>query len=196
MAALVPVAPGDVARDAPAPVLMGGIVGAGNGELLERPEVRLDGVQPAGIGRRVDGLDVVSGHKPLQAGMLVRVEVIHDDVEAGGRRIARAQPGEDGEEVLDRLAFAHLADEAVGVNVVEGEELLGSLEAAVGCPKPPGMTFLGPALAVQRPQFERATLVEADDCPVLGRRLVEVEDAVFFTSNSGSFDSFQVFVCW
>ena len=126
----------------------------------------------------------------------MRVEVIHNDVEAGGQRIARSQPGEDGEEVLNRLAFAHLADETVGVNVVEGEELLGSLETAVGCPEPPGMTLPGPALAVQRSQFEWTTFVEADDGAVLGRCLVEVEYAVFFTSNSGSFDSFQVFVCW
>ena len=158
--------------------------------------MRLDGIQPTGVGRRVGRLDVVRGHERLQLRVLMGVEVIHDDVEPKFGGIARAQLGENGNEVLHRLTFAHLADETVGVNVVKGEELFGALEAEVGCAKSPGMTFLGPTLAVQRSQLERATLVEADDRPVLGRRLVEVEYTVFFTSNSGSFDSFQVFVCW
>lgn len=174
---------------------MGGIVGPGDGELLERGEVRLDGVEPAGIGWREDGLDVVVGHERLELGMLVGVEVVHDDVEPGAQRIAGAQARKDGEKVLHRLAFAHLSDEAVGMDVVEGEELFGALEASVGRPESLGMALLGPALAVQRPQFERATLVEADDGPVFGCRVIEVENPVFFTSNSGSLDVFQVFVC-
>jgi len=128
--------------------------------------------------------------------MLVRAEVVHDDVEPEFGGIAGAQSREDSEQVLDGLALAHLADEAVGMDVVKGEELLRALEATIGCPEAPGMPSLRPTLAGERPQFERAALVEADDRPVFRAALVEVEDAVFFDSKSGSFDSFQVFVCW
>jgi len=125
----------------------------------------------------------------------VGVEVIHHDVKTDGQRVARAQPGEDGEEVIHRLTLAHLADETVGVDVIEGQQLLRAMETAVGGPEALGMADERPAPARQRPQFERAALVEADDGPVLRAAFVEVEDSVFFTSNSGSGDCFQVLVC-
>lgn len=158
--------------------------------------MRLDGVQPTGVGRRVDRLNVVLSHERLQASVLVRVEVIHHHVETDSQRVARAQPGEDGQKVLHGLALAHLADEAISVHVVEGEQLLRPLVAMVGGPEALGMPDRCPAAPGQRPQLERAALVEADDRTAFGAALVEVEHAVFFTSNSGSGDSFQVFVCW
>lgn len=172
------------------------VVSAADGELLEWREVGLDRVQPTGVGRRVDRLDVVSGHECLQPSVLVGVEVVHDDVEPGVERIAGPQPGEDGEEVVDGLALAYLADEAVGVHIVEGEQLLRPRQPAVGRPEAPGLADPGPAATGQRSQFERAALVEADDRSAFRTALVEVEDAVFLTSNSGSGDCFQVLVCW
>ena len=74
--------------------------------------------------------------------MLVRVEVVHDQVEACAQGVAGAQPGEDGEEVGDRLALAHLADETVGVDVVESEQLLGTVEPAVGRAEALGMAVV------------------------------------------------------
>lgn len=195
MAALVAVAPRQVAGDAPAPVLVGGVVGAVDGKPLERSEVGFDGIEPAGVGRCVGRLDVVVGHERSQAGVLVGVEVIHHNVQAGGHGVAGPQPCEDGQQVADGLAFAHLADETIGMDVVEGQQLLCALEPPVGRPEALGMAHWRPALAGQRSQFERAALVEADDGAVLRALLVEVEDAVFFASNSGSGDCFQVLVC-
>ena len=124
------------------------------------------------------------------------VEVVHHDVEPDGDGVAGAEPREDGEEVIDRLALPHLADETVGMDVIEGKELFRAFIAVVGCPEPLRMPDRCPAATGQRSQFERAALVEADDRAVVGAALVEVEDAVFFTSNSGSGDCFQVLVCW
>jgi hypothetical protein len=157
--------------------------------------VALDGVQPARVGRRVDGLDVVGGHEGLQADVLVGVEVIHHDVKPDGQRVARAQPSEDGEEVVDSLVFTHLADEAVGVDIVKGQQLLGAMQPPIGRAEALRVADRRPAATGERPQFERAALVEADDRPTCGAALVEVEDSVFFTSNSGSGDAFHVLVC-
>lgn len=196
MAAFVPVAPGEVAGDAPAAVLVGGVVRPCDRELLQWREVRLDRVQPAGVGRGVDRLDVVSGHERPQADVLVCVQVIHHHVQPLMEGVAAPQPREDREQVVDALAFADLAHEAVGMHVVEGEELFGALEPPVGRPEALGMANGRPAVAGERSQLERAALVEADDRATLGAALVEVEDAVFFPSNSGSGDSFHVLVCW
>jgi len=157
--------------------------------------VRLDGVEPTRVGRRVNGLYVVGSHEGAQAGVLVRIEVVHDEVEAEGRPIAGSQPRKNREQVIDRFPLAHLGHEAVGMDIVEGEQLLRPLEPPVGRPEALRMAHWRPAPSRQRPQLERAALVEADDGATFRAPLVEVEDSVFFTSNSGSGDCFQVFVC-
>ena len=157
--------------------------------------MRLDGVEPARGGGRVDGLDVVGGHERLQAGVLVGVEVVHHHVEPRGEWVAGPQAGKDGQQVGNGLALAHLADEAVGMDIVEREQLLSAVEPAVGGAEALRVADRCPGASPKRPQLERATLVEADDGAIWRIALVEVEDAVFFTSKSGSGDCFQVFVC-
>lgn len=158
--------------------------------------MRFNGVQPTCVGRGVGGLDVVGSHEGLQAGVLVGVQVIHHDVETNLQGVAGPQPREDSEQVIDRFALAHLAHEAIAVDIVEGEQLLGAVEPPVGRPEALWMANGRPASSSKGPQFERATLVEADDGGTFGAAFVEVEDAVFFDSNSGSGDCFQVLVCW
>ena len=79
------------------------------------------------------------------------------------REVAGAPPGEGGEEGGDGLALAHLADETVGVDVVEGEQLLRPLEPAVGGAEALGVADGRPGASPKRPQLERAVLVEAGD---------------------------------
>lgn len=124
------------------------------------------------------------------------VEVVHHDVETNRDRVAGAEPRENGEEVIDPLMLAHLANEAIGMDVVEGEELFRPFVTVVGCPEALGMADRRPAASGQGPQFERSALVEADDRPTFRTAFVEVENTVFFPSNSGSGDCFQVLVCW
>ncbi len=144
--------------------------------------MRFDGVEPARIGRRVGGLDVVRSHERLEASVFVRVEVVHHHVEPDVHGIAGSEAGEDGEQVVDPFVLAHLANEAVGMDIVEGEELLGALQSPVGRPEALRVTGAEPALPGQRSQLERAALVEADDRTVLWALFVEVEDGVFLTS--------------
>lgn len=108
--------------DAPAAALMGRVVGAVDGELLKRPEVRLDGVWSARIDGRVDRLDTLVSHERPEPGVLVTVQVIHHDVEADLQRVAGPQPREDGQQVLHNLTLAHLADKPL-THPVSGSKL-------------------------------------------------------------------------
>jgi hypothetical protein len=49
--------------------------------------------------------------------VLVGVEIVRHDVEAEMDRIARSEPGEDREKVIDAFVFAHLAYQAIGMNI-------------------------------------------------------------------------------
>lgn len=190
------VAPCEVTGDPPATRAVVPIIGDLQRELLERREVGFDGVEPTGVGGSEDRLHVVTRQVLPHPLVTMGVEVVHDDVESGIGRVAGAQAAEGGQDIAVGLPLPHLADQAVGMHIVEGEELFRSLQPPVGGAKALGMAFGGPAAAVEGTQFQRTALVEADHRPVFGRRRVEVEDAVFFRSNSGSGDSFQVFVCW
>src|SRR3954451_1313852 len=55
----VPVPPGDVAADHACLVAVGGVVGAVEGEVAQRGELRLDPVEPGAVERRVGDLGVV-----------------------------------------------------------------------------------------------------------------------------------------
>ena len=193
--ACLAVSPREVAGDAAAAALMVAVIGDVQCELLQRREVRFDGVEPAGVGGGEDRLHVVRLQVLPHRGVAVAAQVVHDEVQPYVVRVAGAQPAEDRQQVLMRLAFAHLADEAVGVHIVEGEQLFRALEPPIGRPETHRMSGRRPRASVERTQLQRAALVETDHRPIRRRRGVEVEDAVFFTSNSGSGDSFQVLLC-
>src|SRR3989304_5824933 len=118
-------------------------------------------------------------------------EVVHDNVEFERDGVAGAQLLEDFQHICAHLARVDFTDKTVGVDVIEGQELLGALKPAVGSTQAFGMMARPPRASVDRSQLQRTTLVEADYGPSLRRSVVKVEDTVFFTSNSGSGDSFQ-----
>lgn len=64
----------------------------------------------------------------------------------------------------------------------------------VGGRKPVGFALGRPVLAEYWPNFQGTALVVTEDTAVPGTALVEPEDSVFFGSNSGSGDTFQVLV--
>lgn len=162
---------------------------------LHHSEVRLDCVQPAGVRRRVELFDVVGSHESLHADVLVRVEVFHHDERPGLDSKAGPQSGEGSEQIVDSLSLAHLADEAIGMNVVERQQLLCPLQPPIGRTEALRMPRRKPLSSRQRPQFGRSALVEADDRSVRRTALVEVEEGVLFTLYSASFDAFHVLVC-
>ncbi len=94
------------------------------------------------------------------------------------------------------LALVGLADQAAKrIGQLSGGQRLGALEPPIGRPETGRVSGWRPRTPVERTQFQRAALVETDHRPTWRRRGVEVEDAVFFASNSGSGDSFQVLLC-
>ena len=86
--------------------------------------------------------------------------------------------------------------EHVPVHIVEGEQLFCAGSSGICCPMSFGMPSSGPRDSGDWPEFHRSELIEADDMAPSRGPVVEFQNAVFFTSNSGSGDSFQVFVRW
>src|SRR5262249_57001187 len=80
--------------------------------------------------------------------------------------------------------------QAVGVDVVETEELLGALLPMIGRPHPLGPAAAPPCATAQWAEFQRPPLVEANHCRPRRARPVELPGAVFFRSNAGSSEVF------
>jgi hypothetical protein len=182
----------EVTIDATAPDDVVEIVGVGEGEALEDSEVGFDEVEPGGFGRGEDGADTKPAQKRQEARVIVDVvEVVHDHEQtlAG---VTGAEPAEGVEEIGEAFLATEDPAEAIGVNVVEAEKLLGSLEPAVGSPSPQGSSLLGPGQATYGLELQGTPLVEADYRRALRAALVEPADSFFFRSKSGSCDVFQV----
>lgn len=121
----------EVAVNATAPDDVVEIVGVGEGEALEDTEVGFDEVEPGRFGRSEDGADAKPAQESQEARVIVDVvEVVHDHEQtlAG---VTGAKPAEGVEEIGEALLAAKDPAEAIGVNVVEAEKLLGSLEPAI-----------------------------------------------------------------
>ena len=82
----------------------------------------------------------------------------------------------------------------ISVHIVERQQLFGAGSSGIGCPVTFGMALFGPGDSRYRPQLHRSELIETYDMAPRGGSVVEFQNAVFFTSKSGSGDSFQVFV--
>ncbi len=185
-----------IAVDAAATRDMVAVVAADEGRPLERAEVRLDGVEPAGLGRGEDEADAHPPADPQEARVVVHLpQVVEDDVERLAR-VARAQPAEGAGDLAHALALLEDAAEDVGVDVVEAEERLGAQRPAVGRAHPHRVSAARPAHASEGPELERAELVEADDRRALRAALVEGADARAFGPKSGSSECFQVRMRW
>jgi hypothetical protein len=67
------------------------------------------------------------------------------------------------------------------MDVIEPQELFCASKSPVGCPKSVGVPNESPVLAVQRPEFQWAPLVKAQDGRAYWRLMVEFENAVVFS---------------
>ena len=124
--------------------------------------------------------------------MPVGVEVVHNDVQTQPAGIAGAQAPKGRSNVPRRLPSSACAHQAIGVDVIEPQELLGTLSAVVGGPLAPRIPDSGQPNAGDRSQLQRPPLVEADHRSAPRPPLVEAEDACFFASNAGSGEVFHV----
>ena len=188
------VAPEQVVSDALAAGWVVSVIRDLAGELLEAEEVGLDSVQPTGIGGREDGLNVALSHEVGQEGGFVTAEVVHHDVESDLGGVAGSQLLKHFQDVDRCLAFVDFADKAFGVDIIESQKLLGALKPSVGSPQAARLTAWTPGAPMDGAKLKGAALIEANYRSACRGSVVEVEDAVFFTSNCGSGDSFQVLV--
>jgi hypothetical protein len=172
------------------------VVGIAEREAPQDTEVGFDEIEPGSLGRSEDGVDAEPAKEGQEAGVVVDVvEVVHDHEEFLAR-VAGPEATERLEEIRQSLLAAEDATEAVGVDIVEAEELLGPFKPAIGGPAPERLALFGPGQATDGPEFEGAPLVEADYRRALRAMSVEAADAFFFRSKSGSWDVFQVRIRW
>jgi hypothetical protein len=136
---------------------MGSVVCVVQGEYAE---LRFDQVQPRGRGRRPDRMNPESPKECKDSRMVVDVlEVVEDHEEPFAA--VTAAPGGRTHRRSDAFALAEEAVEAVGMDVIEAEELLGALGTPVRRAHPTRPRALRPGDPAHRAQFERAPLVEA-----------------------------------
>ena len=126
----------------------------------------------------------------------MRVEVVHDHIQALPARIAGPQPAEGGPDIPGGLPAPAGPHQTVAVHVIEAQELLGPVRAAVGGLLATGMAHARQREPRERAQFQRPALVETDYRSASRPPLVETEDARFFASNAGSGEAFQVLSRW
>ena len=142
--------------------------------------------------RCVGSSDPVRPVKRPQDRMPVGVEVVHDDVQPQPARIARAQPPKGRQDVPRRLPAPRRAHQAIAVDAIEPQELLGPLGPVIGGPLAPRMSDPGQPNAGDWSQFQRPPLVEANHRSAPWPPLVEAEHARFSASNARSGDCFLV----
>ncbi len=172
------------------------VVAAGDGRPVEHPEVRLDEIEPGGLGRREHEVDAQPPAQRQEARMVVdQAQVVQDHVQAAVR-VAGPQASEGVFDLAHALALAEDPREHVGVHVVEAEEGLGAAVAVVRRTHPRRLPPARPAPSAYRPELERAPLVEADDRRSRRAGLVEGADAPPFGPKAGSSEVFQVRMRW
>jgi len=122
----VSIAKPEVAVDATSPALMVSIIGTVQGKSLGDAKVRLDEIQPRGIGRRPHRHDLVCGEILHEYVTLVMREIVHDHIEPHPLWIGRAQSLEGRQQIRYPLALMDRAGKAITVHVKESQELFRS----------------------------------------------------------------------
>src|SRR5215471_9766168 len=165
-------------------------------EASQHPELRLDQIEPRRVSGSPHRLDAQSPQQGEERGMVVDVaQVIHDDEQAS-TGIAGAEASKGLAHLADPLAAPKHTIEAVGVNIVEAQELLDAVPAMVGRAPAPRLPAAGPRAAAEGADFQWTPFVEAHYGRT--RRAVPIEpaDAFFLRSKAGSEEVFQVRMRW
>ena len=162
------------------------VIGIAQGEALEDAELCLDQIQPRGLGRYPHWRDPKPTQQSPEAGMVVDVaEVVHDYQEPLAR-VTGSQAAEGLADLDDAFAPTKQPAEAVGVDIIEAQELLGAVRAPISGAHAGGPAARRPGDSPDGAQFEGAPLVEADYCRPPRALPIEPADAFFFRSKAGS----------
>lgn len=154
----------EVAVDASAASDVIEIVCVGKREELEDAQVGLDELEPGWLGRCEGGVYPQLSKQSHETWMIVDVaEVVQDH--------------EGVEQVWESLPASEDPAEAVGVDMIEAEELLGSLEPPICGSAPEGFACLGPCRPAHGLEFQGAPFVETHYRRALRAAPVEGADA-------------------
>ena len=129
-----------------------GVVGVGEGELPQRPEVGLDRVGPGGVGRGEAQLDLVLLRPAADRRALVGGEVVQDHVDRGAVGAGGPDRLQRGQGVGRALAAAVDAPQVVVADRVAAVEVADAVGAVVGRRQP---RRAGPARAQHDPPVGR-----------------------------------------
>jgi hypothetical protein len=123
---------------------------------------------------------------------LMRRPVIQNDPESSG--IFSSNGLQKTQKLLRPLAPLEMAPKFTGAHIIGRQQMANAVTTTVGRSKSFRLVLALPGASSLWPQFQRAELINADYllAPFL-RRFVKRFDSVFFTSKSGSLDSFHVF---
>jgi len=138
----------------------------------------------------------VGSGKAFEHEFPVGAEIVQDEVETLLPGVTRPESLPGLEEVPGCLAAVDNPLEDIAVNVVEAQELLRSCCFVIRGANALWVPLPGPGHTGDRTEFHRTEFVEAHGVSTRRSFRIEFQNAVFFTSKSGSGDSFQVFVRW
>ena len=148
-------------------------------EAFEHTELGLDEIEPGGLGRRADGVDAEAPEQRQEAGMVVNVmEIVHDH-EQSPAGIAGTQPAKGVAHVGDSLAAPKDPTEAVGMDIIEAQELLRAVLAMIGRAHAVGPAPAGPRPPAHRADFQWPPFVETDHGRPRRAPPVELANAFF-----------------
>jgi hypothetical protein len=163
-------------------------------EALQGCEVSFDSIEPTCICRcRNQGHAMISGILN-QCLFSVRGEIIENKVYPSRFGVACTEAFPRLKNISGGLPFVHNTLQDIALDIVECKELLCACFLGVCCSDALRMTSPRPADTRDRSKFHWSKLVKTDHCTVRRSFVIEFQNTVFFTSNSGSGDSFQVFV--
>jgi hypothetical protein len=161
------------------------VVGVRDRETSQHPKLRLDQIEPRRFGGRPHRLDAQPPQQGEERRVVVDVaQIIHDDEQAPARITGPESP-----EGVAHLAHAFAAPkhpvEAVGVDIVEAQELLDALAAMVGRAPTPRLAAAGPGDATDRADLQRSPFIEADYGRARRALPIEPTDAFFYGESRG-----------
>src|SRR6266511_378929 len=172
------------------------VVGVGERRALERAELRLDEVEPGGLGRGEHRGDAQAAQQRQEARAVVDVPQVVEHDEKAPARVADPQAPEGLGHLGHAPAPTEDPAERSGVHVIEGQQRAGAATAVIGRTHPGRLAPPRPDRPARGSQLQRPELVEADHSRARRAALVEPADGPPFSSKRGSVEPFQVFTRW
>jgi len=164
-------------------------------KFLQMRKLTFDPIEPRGVRRQKLKADIVRPGPLQDLRRLVGRPVVENDPQPPG--VLAANRPEKTQELPGTFALFEMPPELARPHVVSRQQVAHAVGASIGGAKPLRLLPLAPRLPGVRSQLQRPELVDTNHLfAPLFRRLVKGFNAVFFTSKSGSFDCFHVFVRW